>query len=107
MVKLFILTSGMMVVADEEIENGKRVWNCPLQCQYEGIKVQFKSLYHYIKGNSMSVRNAQIHIFLEAEAEPKLANHYHVAVEGFNAAKAGIVIPQMRPPEPKKIIGPN
>ena len=102
MIKAFFLSNGMAIVADEEMVNGKRLWKTPCSLEYEGKKIQMKSLFHYTKGNEFYPRNPDI--LIEDEVTLGLANQYRVAVERFIAGKSGLVIPDLVEPEQKRLV---
>ena len=104
MIKLFILTSGQFIVADEENRDGKRLWKTPLLLDF-GTKIEFKSLFHYTKNNEFYPRSTNI--LIEDEVTLQMARQYRFSVERLVASKAGLVIPELKPPEPNKLVKPG
>ena len=103
MIKVIFLQTGACIVTEDEMRNGRRWWKCPLFMDYIGAKINFKSLYHYTKGDEFPVNDSDI--LFEDEATEPLKNHYRNATEKFSAGKAGLVIPEMTPPQnPQKLV---
>jgi hypothetical protein len=95
MVKMFFLKSGQLVVAEEEVREGRRFWKRPVICAYEGTKIQLTSMFQYSKGEEFEIVNPGI--LIEDELAPKMLAHYVEATERFSAGKSGIVLPGAMP----------